>query len=276
MEAAILDREIPSSVSDTHIGVSGLDLRVLRKGEGPPLLVVHDSLGNLGWVPFYERLASSFSVIVPDLPGYGKSDRPDWARSPRDLAILTLQLLDQLEVAGVTVVGLGFGGFVAAEMATMNQSRFQRLVLVGATGLHPREGEVLDQMLIGFAEYGLNGFRDARSFQDLFGATDSLPPDVYELWDFGTEMTARVCWKPWMYSDQLPHLLGAIRLPTLIVWGEHDRVVPLDVGRQYETLLSGARLEVVPEAGHFVDLEEPDRLAELVEAHVAEQRGAQA
>ncbi len=276
MEAAILDREIPSSVSDTHIGVSGLDLRVLRKGEGPPLLVVHDSLGNLGWVPFYERLASSFSVIVPDLPGYGKSDRPDWARSPRDLAILTLQLLDQLEVAGVTVVGLGFGGFVAAEMATMNQSRFQRLVLVGATGLHPREGEVLDQMLIGFAEYGLNGFRDARSFQDLFGATDSLPPDVYELWDFGTEMTARVCWKPWMYSDQLPHLLGAIRLPTLIVWGERDRVVPLDVGRQYETLLSGARLEVVPEAGHFVDLEEPDRLAELVEAHVAEQRGAQA
>ena len=88
MEVAILDREIPSSVSDTHIGVSGLDLRVLRKGEGPPLLVVHDSLGNLGWVPFYERLASSFSVIVPDLPGYGKSDRPDWARSPRDLAIL--------------------------------------------------------------------------------------------------------------------------------------------------------------------------------------------
>lgn len=83
MEAAILDREIPSSVSDTHIGVSGLDVRVLRKGEGPPLLVVHDSLGNLGWVPFYERLASSFSVIVPDLPGYGKSDRPDWARSPR-------------------------------------------------------------------------------------------------------------------------------------------------------------------------------------------------
>ncbi len=154
MEVAILDREIPSSVSDTRVGVSGLELRVLRKGEGPPLLVLHDSLGNLGWLPLYERLASSFSVIVPDLPGYGKSDRPDWARSPRDLAILTLQLLDRLDVDGVTLVGIGFGGFVAAEMATMNQSRFDRLVLVGATGLHPREGEVLDQMLIGFAEYG--------------------------------------------------------------------------------------------------------------------------
>jgi pimeloyl-ACP methyl ester carboxylesterase len=274
MEVAILDRQIPSSVSDTRVGVSGLELRVLRKGEGPPLLVLHDSLGNLGWLPFYERLASSFDVIVPDLPGYGKSDRPDWARSPRDLAILTLQLLDRLDINGITMVGIGFGGFVAAEMATMQQSRFGRLVLVGAAGLHPREGEVLDQMLIGFAEYGLTGFRDAASFQGLFGANE-LPPDVYELWDFGTEMTARVCWKPWMYSDQLPHLLTEIRLPALIVWGEHDRLVPLDVGMQYEALLPDARLEVVPEAGHFVDLEEPDRLAELIEAHAAEQRGAQ-
>jgi pimeloyl-ACP methyl ester carboxylesterase len=275
MEVAILDREIPSSVSDTQVGVSGLELRVLRKGEGPPLLVLHDSLGNLGWLPVYERLSSSFDVIVPDLPGYGKSDRPDWARSPRDLAILILQLLDRLDVNGVTLVGMGFGGFVAAEMATMNQSRFDRLILVGAAGLHPREGEVLDQMLIGFAEYGLTGFRDPSAFQGLFGANE-LPPDVYELWDYGTEMTARVCWKPWMYSDQLPHLVTEIRLPTLIVWGEHDRLVPLDVGMQYEALLPDARLEVVPEAGHYVDLEEPDRLAELIAAHAAEQRGAQA
>jgi pimeloyl-ACP methyl ester carboxylesterase len=266
MDVAELDRVIPSSVTDTTIQVGGLGIRVLRKGEGPPLLVLHDSLGNLGWVPFYERLSASYSVLVPDLPGYGKSDRPDWARSPRDLAILVQQLLDHLDLEHITLVGLGFGGFVAAEMATMNQSRFANLVLVGAAGLHTREGEVLDQMLIGFAEYGLNGFRDAHSFQQLFGA-NSVPPDVYELWDFGTEMTARVCWKPWMYSDQLPHLIGEVRLPTLIVWGENDHVVPIDVGRQYEELLPDARLEVVPEAGHFVDLEESERLAELIVAH---------
>jgi pimeloyl-ACP methyl ester carboxylesterase len=229
-------------------------------------LVVHDSLGNLGWLPLYERLSSSFSVLVPDLPGYGRSERPEWARSPRDLGIVLLQLLDRLGLSGVTLVGVGFGGFVAAEMATMAQGRFERLVLVGATGLHCREGEVLDQMLIGFAEYGLTGFRDPSVFQELFGANE-LPADVYELWDFGTEMTARVCWKPWMYSDQLPALLGEVRVPTLVVWGEQDRLVPLDVGRQFVELLPEARLEVLGGAGHFVDLEEPDRLAALVEAH---------
>jgi pimeloyl-ACP methyl ester carboxylesterase len=274
MVVALLDREIPVSVLESRVSVGGLGLRVLRKGEGAPLLVLHDSLGNLGWTPLFERLSGSFSVVVPDLPGYGKSDRPDWARSPRDLGILVLQLLDRLGLAsGVMVVGLGFGGFVGAEMACMDQSRFSGLVLVGATGLHAREGEVLDQMLIGFAEYGLTGFRDAGVFQELFGANE-LPPDVYELWDFGTEMTARVCWKPWMYSDQLPHLLAEVRLPALVVWGEQDRLVPVDVGRQYQELLGG-RLEVVSGAGHFVDLEEPERLAGLVEGLAGSRQGGQ-
>lgn len=266
MDVATLDREIPASVLDTRVDVGALGIRVLRKGGGPPLLVVHDSLGNLGWLPLYERLANNFSVIVPDLPGYGQSDRPDWARSPRDLAIIVMQLLDRLELSGITLVGVGFGGFIAAEMATMNQTRFTRLVLVGPTGLHTREGEVTDQMLMGFAEYGLTGFRDARAFEQIIGAKE-LPPDVYQLWDFGTEMTARICWKPWMYSDQLPHLLSEVRVPSLVVCGEQDRLVPLDVGRQYGEILPDARVEVVAEAGHFVDLEEPDRLAELIEAH---------
>jgi pimeloyl-ACP methyl ester carboxylesterase len=271
-ELQVLDRTIPGSVSDVRVEVDGLAIRVLRKGQGPPLLALHDSLGNLGWLPFYERLSSSFLVIVPDLPGYGKSERPDWARSPRDLAIIVHHLLDRLEVTGATLLGLGFGGFVAAEMATMHQSSFRHMVLVGATGLRPREGEVLDQMLVGFAEYGLSGFRDVRVFQQLFGG-DSLPPDVYELWDFGTEMTARVCWKPWMYSDQLPHLIGEVRLPTLVVWGEDDRVVPIDVGRQYAGILPDARLHVVAEAGHVVDLEQPDKLADLVQEHVTSHGG---
>ena len=106
------------------------------------------------------------------------------------------------------------------------------------------------------------------AFQDLFGAKDSLPPDVYELWDFGTEMTARVCWKPWMYSDQLPHLLGDIRLPTLIVWGS-TIVWSLSTSAGSTRLCFPVRAwRWCRRPGHFVDLEEPDRLAELVEAHV--------
>jgi pimeloyl-ACP methyl ester carboxylesterase len=272
---AALERSVPDSVSDEIVTVADLAVRVLRKGEGPPLVVVHGSLGNLGWLPLYDRLAGSFTVFVPDLPCYGGSERPEWARSPRDMAILVHLLLDELGVDGAALVGLGFGGFIAAEMATMHQTRFSRLVLVGATGIRPREGQIADQMLLGFAEFGLSGFRDPASFQQLFGG-DSLPPDVYQLWDTGTEMTARVCWKPWMYSQQLPQLIKQVRVPTLLVWGEQDRLVPIDVAHQYVGLMPDAHLEMVGRAGHFVDLEQPDELADLILRHVGARQGEQA
>jgi pimeloyl-ACP methyl ester carboxylesterase len=262
-------------VADDTVTVAGLAVRLLRKGQGPPLVFLHDSLGNLGWLPLYERLAGSFTVHVPDLPGYGSSERPDWARTPRDLAILVHLLLDEVSVDGAVVVGMGFGGFIAAEMATMHQSRFSRMVLVGATGIRPRQGEIADQMLLGFAEYGLSGFRDPSSFQQLFGG-DSLPEDVYSLWDLGTEMTARVCWKPWMYSQQLPHLITQVRVPTLLVWGEQDRLVPIDIAHQYVELMPDARLEVVAGAGHVVDLEQPEELADLIGRHAEVRQGAEA
>lgn len=270
-----LERTVPDSVADDTVTVAGLAVRLLRKGQGPPLVVLHDSLGNLGWLPLYEQLARSFTVHVPDLPGYGRSERPEWARTPRDLAILVHLLLDEVEVDRAVVVGLGFGGFIAAEMATMHQSRFGRMVLVGATGIRPRQGAIADQMLLGFAEYGLSGFRDPSSFQQLFGG-DSLPSDVYELWDLGTEMTARVCWKPWMYSQQLPHLVTQVRVPTLLVWGEDDRLVPVDIAHQYAELMPDAHLEVVAGAGHVVDLEQPEELADLIVRHAEVRQGAEA
>jgi pimeloyl-ACP methyl ester carboxylesterase len=272
---AVLQMTVPESVVESRVSVAGLGLRVLRKGTGPPLVIVHGSLGNVGWLPFYEELAAQYTVYVPDVPGYGQSDRPDWARSPRDLAILLQQLMDVLGLADVTLVGLGFGGFLAAEMASMNQARLVQLVLVGATGIRPREGEIADQMLIGFPEWGLSGFRDLDSFRQLFGV-DSLPDDLYSLWDLSTEMTARVCWKPWMFSDQLPHLLGEVRVPTLLVWGEHDRLVPIDIAHQFEDLLPDATLEIVADAGHVVDLEAPETLTALIRRHASTGGGSAA
>jgi pimeloyl-ACP methyl ester carboxylesterase len=269
---AALQTTVPESVSDERITVAGLGLRVLQKGSGSPLVVLHDSLGNLGWLPLYEELAGTFAVCVPDLPGYGKSDRPDWARSPRDIAVLVEQLLDKLGLTGITLVGMGFGGFIGAELATMHQSRIARMVLVGATGLRPRTGEIADQVFLGFPEYGISGFRDADSFRTYFGV-DSVPDDLYELWDLSTEMTARICWTPWMFSDQLPHLIAEVRIPTLLVWGEHEHLVPLDIAHQYASLMPNARLEMVADAGHVVDLEQPDELAKLIRGHAATSQG---
>lgn len=245
--------------------LAGGEVHMLEAGSGPPLVVLHHSTGALGWRPLHEKLAETNRVILPDMPGYSRSTLPEWARDPRDLAILMLQLLRQQGLSDVTVVGLGFGGFIAAEMATMNTDILSRLVLVGAAGIKPPEGEILDQMLIDHAEYTRLGFRDAKTFDKFFG--DLADTDVASLWEFNRVMTARVCWKPYMFSRRLPHLLPGVTVPTLLVWGEKDRVVPLSVAREYARLLPNAKLEVIKAAGHLVDLEEPEKLARLIQSH---------
>ena len=256
--------------TETHtteqVEVAGRRVQYLRGGSGDPVLVLHHSIGNHGWMPVHERLAASRQVLVPDLPGYGQSERPEWARETRDVAILILQLLDKLGHGPVPVVGLGLGGWIAAEMATMNQSRISALVLVGAPGIQPEEGEILDQMLIDYHEYVRAGFSSEESYAAEFG--EDPAPEVRELWDFSREMTARLTWKPYMFNRRLPHLLHEVQTPTLLVWGAADAIVPMAVAQAYAAALPNASIEVVADCGHFVDMEQPDRLAELAAAHI--------
>lgn len=245
--------------------VAGLSVRYLQGGSGPAAVVLHHSSGNLGWVPFYEALAQHFTVTVPDLPGYGQSERPAWARDPRDIAILMNRFLARVAPEGAALVGLGFGGFIAAEIATMDQERLGSLVLVGAAGVQPDEGELLDQMLISYNEYVTAGFRDEAHFQEIFG--EEVSKEVRELWDFSREMTARLSWKPYMFNRRLPHLLPEVQTPTLVVSGGEDRVVPVICARQYAAALPNATLEIVEGAGHYVDYEEPQALAARIASH---------
>jgi len=254
--------------TEQTIEVAGLSLRMMQGGTGDPVVVLHHSTGNPGWMPLHELLAARYSVTVPDMPGYGQSARPEWARDARDIAILMNQALDRLGLtAGVTLVGLGFGGFVAAEMATMDQRRLRALVLVGAAGIQPDEGEILDEMLVDFEEYVKAGFSSDAAFADVFG--DEVGKELKQLWDYSREMTARLTWKPYMFNRRLPALLSEVRTPSLLIWGSRDVVVPIGAARRYEAALPNVLLEVVEGAGHLVELEDPARVADEIATHLA-------
>ena len=261
MNTATVGREIEAQVV-------GLNLRAWEGGTGTPLVVVHHDIGNTGWTAFYDTLAGTLRVLVPELPGYGKSDRPAWARHPRDLAMILGLWLDKLDVDDAVLVGLGFGGWIAAEMAVMNQRRLRRLVLVGAMGIKPSEGEILDQMMVDLHDYVEAGCAGRESFVRLFGEEASREQRL--VWDYAREMTARLAWKPYMFSHQLSHLIGGVETPTLVVWGRQNRVVPLVCGEAYARAMPNARLEIVEDTGLWVDLEQPDRLAEMIAAFDAE------
>ncbi len=257
--------------SDT-VTVTGTALHVARAGTGAPLVVLHHDIGSPARLPFYDALARHFTVLVPSHPGYDGSERPAFLRSVRDVAVVYQGLLGARaltrEPGRVSLVGLGFGGWIAAEMATMAPRAFRRLVLVGAMGIKPERGEIADQALLSYIDYVRRGFADQGVFDRLFGAEP--PTATLEQWDLNREMTFRIAWKPYMYNPTLPHLLGGVATPTLVVWGRDDRIVPLECGERYTKALPRSRLEIVEGAGHFVAMEKPEELARLVTRFVTE------
>jgi pimeloyl-ACP methyl ester carboxylesterase len=254
--------------TDSTMDAAGAKIHVSRAGSGRPLLVLHHETGTLDRLPFYDALAAQYDVIVPHHPGYSRSPRPDWMRSVRDIAVVYRGMLAELKIENAALVGLGFGGWIAAEMASMSPGDLSHLVLVGAMGIKPPQGDILDLAITGYMDYARAGFHDQKAFDKVYG--EEPPTDQLEMWDICREMSFRIAWKPYMYSQTLPHLLGSVRAKSLVVWGDHDRIVPQSAATVYAKALPNAKTEIVKGCGHCVDMEQPEALAKLVTSFIAQ------
>jgi pimeloyl-ACP methyl ester carboxylesterase len=241
--------------------VAGTKMHLSRAGSGPTVLVLHHDIGTVDRLPFYDALAEKFDVIVPHHPGWGKSERPQWTRHPRDMAAMYAWLLADLGAANASLVGLGFGGWIAAEMASLAPTSYRRMVLVGPMGIKPPEGEIADQSIVSYIDYPQSGFHDLKAFEAVYG---DVSVDQLEQWDICREMSFRTAWKPYMYNQTLPHLLGGVQTPTLVIWGDDDRIVPISAGHAYVKALRNATMTVVSACGHFAEMEKPAEVAKLV------------
>ena len=253
--------------AESTIEIAGTAIHLTRAGKGPPVLALHRDIGTVGASAFLDELAKSADVIVPHHPGWGRSPRAEWMRSVRDVAVMHRGLLAALGIEKATLVGLGFGGWIAAEMATMAPLDVAKLVLVGPMGIKPPEGDIFDQAIVSYIDYARAGFHDQKAFDKVYGAEPST--DQLEAWDIAREMCFRIAWKPYMYSQTLPHLLRSVKAPALIAWGDKDRIVPPSTAKRFLAALANAKLEVVKDCGHCADLEQPDRLAKLVAPFIA-------
>lgn len=249
------------------VTAAGTQLRLMRAGKGSPVVILHRDIGTLEQLAFYDALAERHDVIIPIHPGYSEAPRPDWVRGVRDIAVLYRSMLDGLGVRGASLVGLGFGGWIAAEMATMAPADISRLVLAGPMGVKPPTGDILDQALISYIEYVRAGFHDPRAFETNYGATLSTAQLVH--WDLCREMSFRVAWKPYMYSDSLPHLLPGVKAPALVIQGAHDQIVPASASALYAERLPNAKLETMAGVGHLIEMEQPLALASRITAFLA-------
>jgi pimeloyl-ACP methyl ester carboxylesterase len=255
---------MPATIAwaESTVQLGETTLRVSRAGAGRPVVVLHRDIGIPDGLPVLDALAQRYSVLVPHHPGFARSPRPEWMRGVRDIAVLYQALLAELLIAAPTLLGLGFGGWIAAEMATMAPAAADRLVLVGAMGVKPPAGDILDQALLNYIEYARAGFHDQAAFDRVYGADPTT--DQLEAWDICREMSFRIAWKPYMYSQTLPHLLGGVGTPSLVVWGEHDRVVPVSAGQVYAAKLRNADMSIVADCGSCVEMEQPEAFARML------------
>ena len=245
-----------------QIAVRGTALHLIRDGDGPAVLYLHGAGGAGRWLPFQERLAEHFAVSCPSHPGHGGSPPADWIEHVSDLAFLYLDLIDQLELERVHLVGASFGGWIAAEIAVMASHRLRSLVLIDPVGIK------VDGWIYPFL-FGMELPQlVATVFHRMEAALPLAPKDqstdtLVELYRQSAAL-ARVAWNPHLYNPLLRRRLPRIAAPTLLCWGEHDRVAPMVCAETWAKAIPGAELAVFSASGHVPHLEEPDEVAAAV------------
>src|SRR5215217_2171317 len=243
---------MPHSVE--RITVAGAAVRLFRGGPegGQPLVFLHGAGGHTGWMPFLDELAGRFEVFAPEHPGFGQSDDPPWLDEVADLAYFHLDLLKALGLDRVHLIGTSLGGWVAAEMAVRSTARFASLTLVGAVGV-TAEGKTIPDIFRMSDDENLRRYyadpeRAARRSADLARAL--ADPAVMAVVAKNRATVTRLACRPRFHNPGLEKWLHRIDVPTLLIWGEADRIVPLAFGEAYRALIPGSRLIVLPNAGH--------------------------
>jgi pimeloyl-ACP methyl ester carboxylesterase len=242
------------------ISVGEAELQVIKGGSGKPLLVFQGELGDPGWLTWHSKLAAEHTLWVPQHPGFGKSPHVDWLMDLRDLAAFYARFVREQKLIPADVIGFSLGGWLAAEMAAQNSGQFARMILVGATGLRPPKGEIMDMFTVTARTYLNHNVLDPHNnpeFNRLFGGEQT--PAQFEAWEDARAATARIAWKPYMFDQAMPHLLeNVIGLPTLLIWGRQDPVVPLSTGELYHQKIAGSRLVVLEKCGHMPEVEQTE------------------
>ena len=147
LEKEFLLSQQTADVKEYKLEVAGYSMQMRSAGEGEPLLVLHGELGFPGWMKYHSSLSESYQIYAPSHPGYDESDPIDWIMQVRDLAGWYLEAIDDMGISNINLMGLSFGGWLAAEMAVMNPDKFRKLVLVSPTGIKPEKGEIYDIFL---------------------------------------------------------------------------------------------------------------------------------
>lgn len=258
---------------EEYVDVRGTRVRILRAGDGDPLLFLHGSGDRGRWLTGLGLLAERFDVIRPDHPGFHHSDEAEHIDTVHELAFFCLDLLDELGIERAAVVGSSLGGWLAADLATIAPERVTRLVLSDPAGLR-RDGLDLPDMFAMSPAQLVDELFVSQDLRDAAVAEAAAMEDDLELlrpYLRSRIATAHLAWNPYMHDPKLPFRLHRAAMPALVLWGERDGLLPPALADEWLARLPDARLEVIPDTGHVAHLERPEQFAALVTSFLLDQ-----
>ena len=249
-----------------NLDIRGGDFRALvdTAGDGPPLLYLHGAVGQKGWAPFLERLSQQFTVYASTMPGYGEATGLDHLADLTDLTLYHLELLAALNIDRAHVVGHFLGGMIAAEMAAFSPPAIDRLALVSPAGVWRDEEPVADLLAMNVDELSERLAATANGTASLDGVADMLARDRMQ----DIAAAGKFIWP--LPDKGLHRRAYRIKAPTLILWGEQDRINPPSYASDFQKLIAGSQTGTMANAGHLLMLEQPDGFAAAVAAFLNE------
>lgn len=265
-------------MSGRIIDVHGRKVWLLENGGGAPLLYLHGFADvhsvKESWLPFHEELAKGARVIAAAHPGCAQSDEDKDIDTVEDVVFSSLELLDALGLAQFDLVGNCVGGWIAAELAVRHPEKIRKLVLIGAAGLFIQGALIGDVFMHAQPEYGSS----YATLRELLFSSDNHPLAL-ELFPDGKgaledevrryqmlRLSSRIGFKPpYFYNHSLKNRLHRITAPALVIWGEHDHMVPRQHGETYAERIPNAKLTIIPGAGHSAHVEKPEETANLIQ-----------
>jgi pimeloyl-ACP methyl ester carboxylesterase len=250
-----------------NIALSGAKVSMKRGGSGEPLLFLHGAEGLTEWPAILDRLAMRYDVLVPDLPGFGLSPITDNVDDMSDVAYLYLDLLEKLDLRGLRVIGHSLGGWAALEIAIRSIERIHSLALIASAGIHVKGSPKADIYMIDPDQQAKLAYADAALGEA--AAERALASKYQEQAILNRIASARFGWNPRLYNPRLERWLHRVRVPTMIFWGDSDRIIPPVYGDALARLIPGAKLEKIANAGHFPHVEKIDDVANRLGAFLA-------
>ena len=219
------------------IEISGIALEMDVRGNGKPLLFLHPEIGMDRAGPALDALAKGAKVIAPTHPAYGKPAAPLSFNTIDDIAYLYLDLLEAHDLRDVTIVGLGIGGWIAAEIAVKSTQRLAKMVLVDAFGVKHGDRETRDIYDMWFVTEA--DLQKVFYLNQEFAARDVSKLSDDELYAIARarEASSRFGWSPYMHDPKLKGRLHRIRIPALVLWGAEDKIVAPAYGQAYAAAL---------------------------------------